>query len=537
MAQLLLNNLGQFVLSVRKSHPLYYLGEKYLARWSKQKRHWVLPADISLHELRELMELDGVRVDPEVREVIEKMMRREQWLAKYHVQADCLVDSSLPLDPYQRVGVGFLVDAGRAILADEMGLGKTIQALGACEYRGAESVLVVAPKSVLRQWQKEIEKFLDERSSILTTTSAFEPAPFVITNYEVVVRRVDELVKHGFDALIVDEAARLKNPRTQRTQAVLEVAKSVDDCWLLTATPMPNRPAEVWSLLKILEPKRYTSFWRFVDRYLTSWDNGYSRQTGGVRADRYDAWLSELTPRMLRRTKKLIQLPPLSFETRYVELTDADNRLYDEIERTMVGILEDGSAIMSPNVISQITRLRQVACSSSLLDGEPRTDSKMAAIRDLLEDLDEDEKVLVFTTFAQYAHALAQGLQDFEPAVITGQTSMETRAEVVEHFETHPKCRVLIGTIGAIGEGLNLTAANVVVFANKPYVPSEVDQAVARAHRRGQDRPVHVISLVADQTIDEDIEKVLAQKEHLTSEAMAVERVVHQLLDRKGVRV
>src|SRR5690554_6906427 len=249
---------------------------------------------------------------------------------------------ALALDPYQEEGVQMLLERKRFILADEMGLGKTIQAIEAAnrihDKTREARVLIVTKKSLVNQWGNELMTWGRYLPSIqvITTQSEIDPDyVWSITNYETVVKRVDEL-RNLFDVLIVDEAQYIKNrynpsnkknPGPQRTKAIWEIAKHPEFVWLLTASPMRNKPAELWSLLHCLDPKEFRSYWRYVQEYLRTWNNGFGIEVGGVKNSKKKAFGALLDRWLLRREKVILDLPPVSFENVLVGMTNRQARL------------------------------------------------------------------------------------------------------------------------------------------------------------------------------------------------------------------
>ncbi len=360
---------------------------------------------------------------------------------------------------------------------------------------------------------------------VFTTRSPGIPqAEFVVTNYETVVRRLDDLLRAGWDAVIVDEAQAIKNRRAKRSRAVHRLCHNVPYAWLLTATPFSNRPDELWSLLHALDPKRWSSYWRFVDTYCQTCPNPF----GGIDilgTKNQEKLGKELAVVMLRRTRELLGLPPLSEEVLRVELGETQRRLYRQMEREFLVFLDTtGDVVVAPSVLAKITRLRQIACTPALIGGKDES-AKTEALLDLLEDAANDHKVLVFTTFAEYVKNVMPKLRAYNPACIIGEMSADKREGEAARFQADPACRVLVGTIGAMGEGLNLQAASVVVFLDLHWSPSACEQAVGRAYRRGQSKPVHVIKLVATGTVDEDVLALLERKQALIREVDAVRAI------------
>ncbi|MGD9643998.1 MAG: DEAD/DEAH box helicase, partial [Elusimicrobiales bacterium] len=490
------------------------------AVWDGRGRFWWLES--VPRELVDRLRREG-RLSGAAEAVIREDERRREFFASLHTARDAEVAFGEGLDPYQRVGVKFLAEAKRALLADPPGVGKSAQAIrAACEV-GARRVLVVTRKSLIHNWERQLDLWLPPGSRV----------EFEVTNYEQVVRRLDELAKRKFDVLIVDESAAVKNRKAKRSQAVAKLARKVPYVWLLTGTPVLNRPDELWMQLHILYPDRYRSYWRFVERYCTlehnPWSGGW--KVVGLNPVMAKALSEELSTVLLRRPRSVINLPDITREVVYVRLSGQQERIYREMERDFVASVSETEEVYAPSVVAQLVRLRQITCTPALIGG-PDSSAKTEALLDLVESYAPDYKLLVFTNFARYVENLAPKLSGFGAVTVTGSMTAAQRAAAVRRFNEDPGCRVLLGTIGAVGEGLNLQGADVVVFLDKPWVPVAVEQAEARAHRRGREAPVHVVTLVAAGTVDEYVEEVLAGKEKLVREFDVVARLVAVLREK-----
>lgn len=475
--------------------------------WDPRTGGWVYPGVLDASMLVELASA-GVEVPDHVHNRVAAERSLKQDLAALQGSSDAEIACGEGIDPYQRVGVKFLVTARRAILADSPGVGKSAQAIrAACEV-GAEKALIVTKKSLIYNWQQQVRLWS-------VGSCAFE-----VTNYEQVVWHPEKYAVGHYDVLILDESAAVKNRRAKRTKAVYRLAQKIPYVWLLTGTPILNRPDELWSMLHIIDSKRFSSYWRFVGQYCLTEVNYWSgrEKVVGVRPGAVEALADDLSTVLLRRTREVISLPPITSETVYVKLEGVQERLYRDMEKDFFIYLEStGSLCHAPSVVAQLTRLQQIACSPVLVGG-PDLSAKTEALLDVVETYAAGHKILVFTTFATYARLVYHKLRQYNPALITGEASLKERQRAVDRLNTDPSCRVLVGTIGAVGEGLNIQAADIVVFVNKPWVPAMIDQAVCRVHRRGQENPVHVISLHATGTVDDHIEAVLDSKKEVINE-------------------
>lgn len=441
------------------------------------------------------------------------------------------------LDPYQRVAVQFLVDAERALLADIPGAGKSAVTVRAALEVDAQRVLIIAKKTLLYHWQHEVAKWGGGVCGQYTTKSkTLPPDRFVVTNYDAAVRRLNDLMRERWDTVVVDEAAQLKSRKTQRAKAVHSLCWSSRYTWLLSGTPIHNRPDELWSLLRALDKKTFSSYWRFVEEFCDIDYSMWGRKILGPR--NLNKLHRLLVPYVLRRDEAVLglSLPELLEETIALEMTPRQKKLYADMKKDFLATTTmsalAGDFVWAPNVVAQLTRLRQIACSP-LLIGDTDDGCKTPAIHELLEEHAPYRKVLLFTNFAEYVRILAAELHGYNPVVITGGSAGWQREASVVRFTEDGTCRLLIGTIRAMGEGLNLQAADMIVFADADWTPAAMEQAIARSRRRGRTAPVHVVKLVSAGTVDEYVEEVLAHKDTIIREVDAVGLIARRLNEER----
>lgn len=406
------------------------------------------------------------------------------------------------LDKYQQEGIGFLAGAKRAILADFPGAGKSAQATRAVSEVSAKKPLVITKKSLVHNWHHQIKLW------------QAEDIPFEVTNYEQVVRHLNKYIGAKYDVLIVDEGHYCKNRRSNRSKAIYKLAQTIPHVWILTGAPVLNRLDELWMLLHIIDRKHFRSYWQFVETYCELEYNRWSGGTDvvGMRDDMSGVLAEELAPVLLRRSREVISLPPITRETVYVNLKGQQRTLYNKMLKEFYILLETtGDVLHAPTVLAQLTRLRQLSCTPALIGG-PDVSAKTDALLDLVECLVNDHKILIFSAFAGYIKNLVPKLSAYGAVSITGDMTAAERHKSEQALNNDPNCCVLAGTYGAMGEGLNLQAADIVILADKDWVPANIEQAEHRAHRRGQDRPVHSISIIAEDTVDDYIEIALDTK-------------------------
>lgn len=418
--------------------------------------------------------------------------------------------------PFQRVGANFLVKLRKAVLGDVCGLGKTATAIIASELsRWHERTLILCPNSLKHWWASQIECWSSDRHQVYVVDSqsrggAFESFRFtqgwLIVNYELTFRS-PQLEDILFDWIICDEAHRMKNRKTKTFQAVKKLR--CRRMALLTGTPYGNDPSELWSLLNLLGPERYTSFWRFYEMYVDYTEDYWGgRKIRGVR--NAELLRRELSTIMARRSKEevLSSLPEKMYQTIPLEMLPEQKRIYKKASKEALIELEGGESIEIPNMISMITRLRQIL-STPYAFGLETLSCKVEAVMDLISST--DEKLVVLTQFRSTAmcisgrlhsegvgHSLAMGGLDVDKAV--------------RQFQNEPGCKVFVGTAATGGVGLTLTASRTIVFVEKHWNPAQQGQAEDRVHRIGQTRGVHIIDLFCPGTVDELVEKILQRK-------------------------
>lgn len=402
---------------------------------------------------------------------------------------------------------------GRALLADEMGLGKSLTALVVAQIYAEEwPVLVVAPKSVVLNWKREVRRWmpaLEEHTQALITDGA-EPElgkMIVLGSYDQVTRRENFQVRHDgkpYEVVVIDEAHYLKSPETARASKILPICKRARRCILLSGTPVMNCAAEAWSLLAALMPDRCGSFEDFCDRYSVQDTSveGTPRQTG-VRCSKE---LHLLMSALKIRRRKRDALPDLKKKKRIVKKISLD-RIDSKFEEKLTNLLK------RQRYMKSISR-RGVSTDIYSLSAAAKADAVADYVSDLL---DQEDKVVVFAHHHVLLNAVEERLQAERHSYIRvdGKVSQKSRAGMIESFQTDASVRVAIMAITAAGQGISLTAARVAVFGELHWVPGKLIQAEDRVHRSGQVRDVeiHYLVLPGSDWIDEKQLKLLQKKD------------------------
>ena len=431
------------------------------------------------------------------------------------------------LDPCQDRGVQWLKGRSAALLADDMGIGKTAQAI----HWGADHLpaLVIAPTSLIYNWQREIIDNWRRNDTALVLNGSNEIPrnlpDWTIVSYGMLAHYLRRLRKTHFQAVIIDEAHKVKNLDTQRTQAVLSLVvppRTVDpdpEQWLIpnrlavTGTPIVNRPIELFPLLVFLGLKKMEDMSNFMQNYTESKIvNGRRVYTGAKNLYQLNQYLKTF---MLRRLKDecLPDLPPKRHTPMFVAISNAAE--YMQAERNFLKWLaakkgnDAAFRAASAEIIVKFNELRHLAALG-----------KVRAVADWMKPCgaENKNKIIVFSSFLDTLNSLAQAKK---PSVVySGQTKAQDRQSMVDKFQKDPNLCFFMGTTPAAGVGITLTAADRVVFMDLPWTPGDKKQAEDRAHRRGQKRPVEIVNVLAKGTIDERMLQILADKEFIISQAV-----------------
>jgi len=440
-----------------------------------------------------------------------------------------LPEATLPADlratlrPYQKVAVNwlaFLRSVGLGgILADDMGLGKTIQAM--CLFE--KKCLVVAPTSVLPNWQAELARFRPSlRVSVYhgPTRKLDESADVTLTTYAILRLDSAALSAKHFDLVVIDEAQAIKNPDSQVARAAY--ALSADFRIAMTGTPVENRLDELWSLM------------HFANRGLLGGRREFDAEFARPVADGIPGAAANLRQRIrpfvMRRRKAEVapELPPRTEATLKVVLDERERAVYDavraatqaELVASMSGTDEKGFSVMK--ALEALLRLRQAACHRGLLPGQKAdTSGKVEALLESLETAAADgHKALVFSQWTSLLDLIEPALNNAGIPYTRLDGSTRDRGEVVERFQSEDGPPVMLISLKAGGTGLNLTAADHVFLCDPWWNPAVEDQAADRAHRIGQDRPVTIYRLIAVDTVEERILDLQEKKRALGEAAL-----------------
>lgn len=450
---------------------------------------------------------------------------------------------------YQVEGALWLANRRQALLADDMGVGKSAQAIRAADFLHLSRVLVVCPAVVRVNWHREFQKFSWYRrnfSVVLdgkTRPSALQSA---IISYDLAVTYHRKgWLKGPWGALILDEGHFVKSIGAQRTAVIMGtkgLIREAERIWVLTGTPMPNNPSELWPLLYTFGQTKLT-YQKFIEKFC-HFVTGFPDQITGTKLDEIPELRKLITPIWLRRRKEdvLKTLPPITFNDvivqpgkitkedlatdvgfiQYLLPDDRREELMARIqkeERTFVNTIEtvgfhaasDNSFKIMEAMASSVSTLRRYV---GLQKVEPVAQMVTHELKSNAYD-----KVVIFAVHHCVIEGLRERLKEFGAVTLYGKTPENKRQRNIDRFQHRMNYRVFIANIRAAGTGVTLTAAHHVIFAEQEWVPGNNLQAVMRCHRLGQEKHVSCRFVGLADSIDEKVANVLKRK---TKEILAV---------------
>jgi superfamily II DNA or RNA helicase len=445
------------------------------------------------------------------------------------------------LRPYQKDGFSWLVflhelNSG-GILADDMGLGKTIQTIALLLWSKSKYKrklnLVVAPTSVVPNWQREIAKFAPGLKTVVwqgpnrsQNAPELEKADVMITSYAL-LRRDEELLQAlDLRYVILDEAQHIKNPMSQTARSAKKL--SSERRLALTGTPIENRLSELWSIFDFVSPGLLGQLKTFEERIARPIDRGDMETAQRLRAT--------IKPFVMRRLKRDVaaDLPDKIEQEMIVPLAEEQAKLYKQVlgqvrKSVLSEVEKKGVSKAQIQILAALTRLRQVACDPRLMklpdtNFEADDSGKLGALREIIDEaVDGNHRVLVFSQFVEMLNHIRAALDadGVQYEYLDGST--KDRIDRVDRFNEDTSVPVFLISLKAGGTGLNLTGADTVVHFDPWWNPAVEDQATDRAHRIGQTKNVNVYKLIAAGTVEEKILELSAKKRELVSNVLSTE--------------
>lgn len=522
-------------------------------RWNRTTRCMVGP--VSLNLLDGLARYYKLPADMETKRQRLGKTRRE-------IDAERLAEDPAPLLPYpvkanlykhQIRGANMALRAFGALDAKtpgggfgelfEMGCGKTLTTIavaGALYNLGKiDRVLVVAPTSVCSVWPHDLNQFatfpwearvlLGDKKKRLKALNELENWPFkalriAVINYESTHREgiFEALAAYKPDLIVCDESQRIKNPSAAQSKALHKLGDAAPFRMILSGTPVQNNAIDLYSQYRFLDPAVYgANFYAFKNRYCIMGGYGQHQIVGYRNMDELVEKEHSVAYRVTK--EECLDLPQQTFINRYVQFTDAEQAIYEQLRKSSFLELETGENVTATTILTMYLRLMQLTGGFLTADESTRpkqvNTAKLDALADIVDDyvVDAGKKLVIFARFRAEIAAIENllRLRKIQYGSIYGDVPMEERGKIVEDFQTNPDTKVFVAQIQTAGLGITLHAASTAVFYSYDYNYANYAQALARIHRIGQRLPVTYIHLVVDGSIDEKILAALENKEDM----------------------
>ena len=418
-------------------------------------------------------------------------------------------------------------------LADDMGLGKTIQTIALLlEQSENGASLIVAPASVVPNWRNELQRFaptlnltvLNQSENRSKDIKEAKAGDVIIITYAMLNIQQDDLTGREWNVVCLDEAHTIKNANTKMSKAAMQL--QAQRKIILTGTPIQNHLAELWNLFQFINPGLLGSAEQFKKKYILpiEGENDKNRQSQLRRL---------IYPFLLRRTKaEVIDELPAKNEIKIpIELSSQEMAMYEIRRRDIEEKVRENKADKI-STMAEITRLRQMACSCSLVDKKWKIpSSKVLAFIDLAESINEsDNRALVFSQFTSFFEEIKKAMETAKLPYLylDGSTPMSMREKLVKEFQSG-KCPFFLISLKAGGLGLNLTGANYVIHLDPWWNPAIEQQATDRAYRIGQKQDVTVYRLISQHTIEEKILRLHKTKRNLSDSLLEGSDISHAM--------
>lgn len=522
-------------------------------RWNRTTRCMVGP--VSLNLLDGLARYYKLPADMETKRQRLGKTRRE-------IDAERLAEDPAPLLPYpvkanlykhQIRGANMALRAFGALDAKtpgggfgelfEMGCGKTLTTIavaGALYNMGKiDRVLVVAPTSVCSVWPHDLNQFaafpwearvlLGDKKKRLKALNELENWPFkalriAVINYESTHREgiFEALAAYKPDLIVCDESQRIKNPSAAQSKALHKLGDAAPFRMILSGTPVQNNAVDLYSQYRFLDPAVYgANFYAFKNRYCIMGGYGQHQIVGYHNMDELVEKEHSVAYRVTK--EECLDLPQQTFINRYVQFTDAEQAIYEQLRKSSFLELETGENVTATTILTMYLRLMQLTGGFLTADESTRpkqvNTAKLDALADIVDDyvVDAGKKLVIFARFRAEIAAIENllRLRKIQYGSIYGDVPMEERGKIVEDFQANPDTKVFVAQIQTAGLGITLHAASTAVFYSYDYNYANYAQALARIHRIGQRLPVTYIHLVVDGSIDEKILTALENKEDM----------------------
>ena len=464
--------------------------------WNKNEKVWHAPLVLAPKIVEKLKSLDQnrfvVRRLDEVNKAIEAIEKVITASSAVDVESFDLPDN-LNLFNYQKAGVKFILDrGGRALIGDEQGLGKTIEALVSVKLLNDRRVVVVCPASVIENWKREAKRWIGvDAYAPKKSNEDVADRDFIVISYDAAKK-----LKIGQrDCIIIDEAHYIKNTKSQRHKAIVEIADQCKHVIALTGTPLLSRPVELWGIMRAVQGKNAMNFWNYAKRFCDAKQTRFGWDFSG--ASHLDELNQLFRSFAVRRVKSqvLTDLPEKINETIYLYDIVGKSDTEKAIEQLLKRHKNNVGAVLKSLGAEGIKQLWGKVLQEFHKNADVKADDKR--LMEFVIDA-ATVKTLVFAKHKNILDQLENSLneENIKFIRIDGDVDINKRQRLVDWFNNEEEIKVALLSFGAAREGLNMQSASQVIFTEMDWTPGAMSQAEARAHRIGQKNSVLVKTLI-----------------------------------------
>ena len=495
--------------------------------YNPNEKSWELP-HLCLSKLQEKLHLEQFNI---IGKPINKKKYGEKVIHKFELPKE------LKTKPYQYQidGINELLSFDKYLLLFDMGMGKGLTSIAVAlkrkELGQVKHCLVVSGINGMKYtWKNEVEQHTTSDVRVLgsrknkkgmwvsgSTQDKLDDLNnfnefFLVTNVESLRNKEirnklkDLMKKKIIEMIIFDELQCCKSSASQQGKSLLLLSKYVKYFYGLTGTPLMNNPLDLYVPLKLVG-KENANLYGFSHRYAVYGGFGGYEVIGTQNLDELQQKLDDVSIR--KKKSDVLDLPPKVYIDEYVELGKKQRKIYDDVLKMIMENIDEIS--LSPDPLGQMIRLRQATADTSILSSTIHESAKIDRLKEIVKEIvDNGESCLIFSSWTTVTDILERELKEYKLAVITGK--VKDREEQKKKFMEDKDCHILIGTIAAMSTGLTLTKATNVIFMDEPYTMAAKQQAEDRAHRIGTTSSINIITLMAKNTIDEYIHKLVIRK-------------------------
>lgn len=514
--------------------------------WNKTEKEWEIPVN-KLEAFIDNCTNDSVEITGD----IDVLDRKEE------TKVD--IDFNFKTHPFnhQIEGFEYGMSHNKWLLGDEQGLGKTKQVIDIAVAKkqkcGFKHCLVICGVNGLKwNWQNEIAIHSNEAGWILgqrvrkngkmTIGSNSDKlndliniskidSYFIITNIESlrdadIANQIDKYCKDGtIDMVAIDEIHKCKNPNSQQGKGILKVQPKYRIA--MSGTPLMNTPLDLYIVLKWLGYEKH-AFYSFKNHYCITGGYGGYEVVGYKNMPELKETVDGI---MLRRLKEdVLDLPEKIYIDEFVEMTPKQAQIYKEVTAEIKANID--RIKIANNPLAELIRMRQATGYTGILSSSVTESSKIDRLEEIVEEsVANNRKVVIFSNWTQMTTPIYNRLaKNYKGIVITGNTEDVERQIDVNHFQNDMECVFALGTIGAMGTGITLTAGTVVIFMDEPWTMANKQQAIDRCHRIGTQSNITIYTIMCKDTIDERIHEIV-EKKGLIADAILDDKIVGNKLE------